>query len=102
VYSEDELNPETIRWAKEMTRIGQQAVKRAVQECRDFGVPIAFTSDDDQICYELPDGTIVTDDPWHGQKTPPADWPWRDRWEKNVAQKLEERRKRAAGWVGDQ
>lgn len=81
-----------------MVRIGNRAVRRALEENRQKGVPSAYHVNG-QLVYELPDGTIVTEDPWHGQNTPPADWPWRDRWEKNVAQQLAERRKRAAGLV---
>jgi hypothetical protein len=99
--SADEISADTLRYAAKMTQIGNRAVRRAQEENHRMGVPNVYHMNG-QTLYELPDGTIATEDPWHGQKTPPADWPWRDRWEQNVAQKLEERRKRAAGLVGDE
>lgn len=95
-----QVRPETLRDSLQMARIGNRAVRRAQEQNRALGVPNAYHVNG-QLVYELPDGTIATEDPWHGQKTPPDDWPWRDRWEKNVAQKLAERRKQAAGLVSD-
>lgn len=96
-----QVRPETLRNSLEMARIGNRAVRRALEQNREMGVPCAYHVNG-QLIYELPDGSLLSEDPWHGQNTPPPDWPWRDRWEKNVAQKLEERRKRAAGSVEEE
>ena len=49
--------------SREVTRIGQEAVRRAQQESRDMGVPNVY-SIDGVLHYELPDGTLTTEDPY--------------------------------------
>ena len=50
-----------------------EAVKDALAESRAKGVPIPITVGE-ETHFELPDGTIVTEDPWQGKNTAPEGW----------------------------
>lgn len=68
------LDPELHEWAAQMTRIGSAGVRRAQEESRRAGVPNVY-SINDVLHWELPDGTLTPEDPWHGKTTPPEGWP---------------------------
>lgn len=56
-----------------MTSLFRESVAGALEESRRIGVPIPRTADG-VTRYELPDGTTVDEDPWHGEKTAPEGW----------------------------
>ncbi len=60
---QDELSPETYKWAHEMLQIGNRAVKRAQEENRKKGVPNVY-SFNGHIYYELPNGELTREDPY--------------------------------------
>ncbi|MEN0111357.1 MAG: hypothetical protein AAF805_11605 [Planctomycetota bacterium] len=64
------LDPELHEWAAEMTRIGGDGVRRAQEEARRQGVPCVY-SINGVLHWELPDGSLTTEDPWDGKNTPP-------------------------------
>ncbi len=68
------LDAEHYEWAAEMTRIGSEGVRRAQEEARAAGVPCVY-SINGILHWELPDGSLTTEDPWHGKNTPPPGWP---------------------------
>lgn len=47
-----------------------EAVEQALEERRRAGVPISRGDGR----YDLPDGTMVDHDPWHGQTVAPEGW----------------------------
>lgn len=59
---QDELSLETHRWAREMLRIGNRAVKRAQEENRKKGIPNVYDING-HLYYELPNGELTTKDP---------------------------------------
>lgn len=61
--AESKLDIQTYRQSAEFQRIGNRAVKKAQEENRRLGIPNAY-SRNGQIYYELPDGTITTEDPF--------------------------------------
>lgn len=63
----------TLVTADEIARLMKEAVADALEESRRKGVPIPITIDG-QNKYELPDGSIVDEDPWMGENTAPAGW----------------------------
>ena len=66
------LDAEFYEWAADMTRIGNDGVRRAQAEARRAGVPCVY-SINGVLNWELPDGSLTTVDPWQGKTTPPAD-----------------------------
>lgn len=64
------LDSEFYEWASEMTRIGAEGVRKAQEETRAAGVPCVY-SINGILHWELPDGSLTTEDPWHGKNTPP-------------------------------
>jgi len=65
---------DTLLRTSEMSDIMNRAAERAIEESRRMGVPIPLDSDDGAIRYELPDGSIADEDPWHGKDTAPEGW----------------------------
>jgi len=57
------VDPEILQASSEMERIGNRAVRRAIEENRRLGIPNAF-SFRGRIVYELPDGTLTEEDPF--------------------------------------
>ena len=55
---QDELSPETYKWAREMLRIGNRAVKRAQEENREKGIPNVYDING-HLYYELPNGELT-------------------------------------------
>ena len=64
---QDELSLETHRWAREMLRIGNRAVKRAQEENRKKGIPNVYDINGHRY-YELPNGELTTKDPYDGSE----------------------------------
>ncbi|MEN1681808.1 MAG: hypothetical protein AAGJ46_19685 [Planctomycetota bacterium] len=60
----------TMRRAAEFTRIGNEAVHQAQDDARRAGVPPVY-SINGILHWELPDGSLTTEDPWQGKDTPP-------------------------------
>ena len=65
-----EITPDILKSAAEMCRIGNRAVEKAQEESRRLGVPNVYEING-HTYYELPDGTLSLEDPWHGKNTPP-------------------------------
>ncbi|QDV72349.1 hypothetical protein [Botrimarina mediterranea] len=65
VKTRPKLTAEFYEWAADMTRIGNDGVRRA-------GVPYVY-SINGVLHWELPDGSLTTVDPWQGKTTPPDD-----------------------------
>ncbi len=57
----------------DMIEIMGRAVKDALAESRAKGVPIPITVGE-EMHYQLPDGTIVAEDPWEGKNRAPEGW----------------------------
>ena len=51
------------RRSDEIRRIGQQAVRQAQADLRAKGIPLCF-SRNGRIYYEMPDGSIQTENPY--------------------------------------
>ena len=64
---------ETILSHEQVIELFDVAVEDALAESRRMGVPISHHIDG-KICFELPDGTLVDEDPWHGEQTAPEGW----------------------------
>lgn len=64
---QDKLSLETHRWAREMLRIGNRAVKRAQEENRKKGIPNVYDINGHRY-YELPNGELTTEDPYQSSK----------------------------------
>ena len=60
-------------WHQRMDRLFGEAVNNAMDDSRRKGVPIPHRVNG-ITRYELPDGTMVDEDPWHGEKTAPEGW----------------------------
>lgn len=58
----DDLNLETYKWAREILRIGNRAVKKAQEENRKKGIPNVYDING-HLYYELPNGKLTTKDP---------------------------------------
>lgn len=56
--------------AAEFSRVMSDAVVRVQQENRERGIPNVY-SINGILYYELPDGSLSREDPWHGKSTPP-------------------------------
>ena len=54
---------ELYQWSFEIERIGNNAISDAKKESKEMGVPLLY-SINDQLIYELPDGTITTASPF--------------------------------------
>ena len=59
---QDELSPETYKWAREMLRIGNRAVKRAQEENRKKGIPNVYDING-HLYYELPNRELTREYP---------------------------------------
>lgn len=70
---ENKPSNQTLLTHDEVARLFREAVADALEESRRKGVPIPVTVDG-RDGYELPDGTFVDEDPWHGRKTAPEGW----------------------------
>lgn len=64
------LSADFYEWASEMTRIGSEGVRKAQEDARAAGVPCVY-SINGILHWELPDGSLTTEDPWRGKDTPP-------------------------------
>ena len=60
---QDKLSLETHKWAREMLRIGNRAVKKAQEENRKKGIPNVYDFNG-HLYYELPNGELTTKDPY--------------------------------------
>lgn len=49
-------------------------VRTSQEAARAAGVPLVY-SINGILHWELPDGSVTTEDPWHGKNTPPEGWP---------------------------
>ncbi len=56
-------NIKIYQYAVEIQRIGNEAVRQALKENRERGIPIVF-SNNGIIYYELPSGEITTKSPF--------------------------------------
>jgi hypothetical protein len=68
--TETQVPLELYQWAAEVERIGNRAVREAQEESRRMGVPNVY-SINGIIYYELPNGELTREDPWHGSDTNP-------------------------------
>ena len=68
-----ETNKSLLNAAK-MSELMDRGARRAIEESRRRGVPIPVDDENGAIRYELPDGTIVDEDPWLGKNTAPEGW----------------------------
>lgn len=64
----------THRFAAEVEEMASLGVRRAQEESRAAGVPCVY-SINGILHWELPDGSLTTEDPWHGKNTPPVSNP---------------------------
>ena len=60
---QDKLSLDTYRWARDMLRIGNRAVKRAQEENRKKGIPNVYDFNG-HLYYELPNGELTKKDPY--------------------------------------
>ena len=60
---QDKLSLDTYRWARDMLRIGNRAVKRAQEENRKKGIPNVYDFNG-HLYYELPNGELTKEDPY--------------------------------------
>jgi len=58
-----QLSATTHRRTDEIRRIGQRAVRQAQDNLRAKGIPLCF-SRNGRIYYEMPDGSIQTENPY--------------------------------------
>lgn len=68
--AEKEVSEDLQKWAEEFVRIGRAAVRKAQEESRRMGVPNVY-SINGILYYELPNGELTREDPWHGSDTNP-------------------------------
>ncbi|TWU00074.1 hypothetical protein Pla108_10180 [Botrimarina colliarenosi] len=59
-------------FAAEVEEMAANGVRRAQEESRRAGVPCVY-SINGVLHWELPDGSLSTEDPWRGKNTPPAE-----------------------------
>ncbi len=64
----DDFNLETYKWAREILRIGNRAVKKAQEENRKKGIPNVYDING-HLYYELPNGELTTKDPMQNIET---------------------------------
>ena len=69
MIARSKLDAEFYEWAADMTRIGNDGVRRAQEEARRAGVPCVY-SINGVLHWELPDGSLTTVDPWQGKSEP--------------------------------
>lgn len=67
---DQELDLEVHKTAAEFARIMNQGVHQAQEEARRARVPLVY-SINGILHWELPDGSLTTEDPWKGEKTLP-------------------------------
>jgi len=58
------------RFAAEVRQMGAVGVRKAQEDSRRAGVPLVY-SINGILHWELPDGSLTTEDPWKGKTTPP-------------------------------
>jgi len=61
---------EAFRFAAEVRQMGASGVSKAQEDSRRAGVPLVY-SINGILHWELPDGSLTTEDPWGGKATPP-------------------------------
>lgn len=59
-----------LRFAAEVREFGAEGVRRAQADARQAGVPLVY-SINGILHWELPDGSLTTEDPWQGDQQPP-------------------------------
>ena len=64
----DDLNLETYKWAREILRIGNRAVKKAQEENRKKGIPNVYDING-HLYYELPNGELTKEDPMQNKES---------------------------------
>jgi hypothetical protein len=57
-----------------MSELMDRGARKAIANSKRMGVPVPVDGENGAIWYELPDGTIVKEDPWHGENTAPEGW----------------------------
>jgi len=60
------LSAEEHQKLDRLIRIGNRAVKKAQEENRRLGIPNVY-SINGHLLYELPDGTLTTENPFHNE-----------------------------------
>jgi len=70
IKKSDGVDIDTYKLAAEFTRIGNEGVRKAQEDSRRAGVPLVY-SINGILHWELPDGSLTTEDPWDGKTTPP-------------------------------
>lgn len=66
----DQLGLQAYRFAAEVEEMAAHGVRTAQEEARAAGVPCVY-SINGILHWELPDGSLTTEDPWKGKNTPP-------------------------------
>lgn len=61
---------DSLRFATEVRKMGSLGVQLAQEESRRAGVPLVY-SINGILHWELPDGSLTTEDPWTGKKSLP-------------------------------
>ena len=67
-----ELDLDVYKTAADFQRLMSRGVREAQEEARRQGVPPVY-SINGILHWELPDGSLTTEDPWQGKDHPPAD-----------------------------
>ena len=65
---QDDLNLETYKWAREILRIGNRAVKKAQEANRKKGIPNVYDING-HLYYELPNGELTKEDPMQNEES---------------------------------
>ena len=60
----ENTNQEKPAWVVEVMRIAKEAAADVRAESKRLGLPLVY-SKNGQLYYEMPDGTITTESPWH-------------------------------------
>ena len=58
----------------EMSELMDRGAREAIADLKRSGVPVHLDIKNGIDLYELPDGTVVEGDPWHGENTAPEGW----------------------------
>lgn len=61
--NKQEISTKTYEKAAEFIRIGNEAVRKAQEKNRNLGIPNVYALNG-HLLYELPDGTLTTEDPF--------------------------------------
>lgn len=65
---QDDLDLETYKWAREILRIGNRAVKKAQEANRKKGIPNVYDING-HLYYELPNGELTKEDPMQNEES---------------------------------